>query len=141
MGEERNKKMALLKAAAANGIPIVRAPAILPLPQPLADYVVVRRRRAAEMTAGGLFIPNMMQTAEAADEQGGMRVLAVGPLVTRCKVGDEIVTVQQSAGDKSNVMYGGTNDALFILPESSVIAVMPASDPAQAEVGDQAQAH
>ena len=96
--------------------------------RPLHDRVVVRRVKAEEKTAGGIFIPD---TAQEKPMEG--EVVAVGP-GARNEAG-QLVPTELKPGDR--ILFGkwsGTDikldgDELIVMKESDVMGVLETRQP------------
>lgn len=99
----------------------------MPVPMPLADKVVIRRRPPSEKTSGGIFIPDV-----APEKIHFGDVLAVGPgtlgtegnrLPMELKVGDVVVFARYQA----TVVVKIEGEEFVVLSEREILAVVPES--------------
>ena len=81
--------------------------------KPLGDRVVATREKAAERTAGGLYLPESAQEKTAI-----FTVEAVGPKVETVKVGDKILY----NGYTSEFKYDSTD--YLIIKEEDILATL-----------------
>lgn len=81
--------------------------------QALGEYVLFRLLSPAEMqTKGGIVLPNKKSESQRA------KVLSVGPVVTRCKEGDEVFFM----GNAGVMVVNG--EEVCVVPENAVMAVI-----------------
>lgn len=79
---------------------------------PQAGWIVGKERTKREtQTAAGLWVP------EKADSQDEVVVIATGPEVKRCKVGDVVIFVQGRTSNK-------TGEQVWLIQDEHIIATV-----------------